>query len=104
MPKLQKILLLCHYKQNNACKQFGYKYNSLHEGYAVLLEEVEEVKTEITQLLNSFDVFWLWVKRNKQGHKYLCVEDMYKATENAMAELAQVGAVLMKIKNTLEDL
>lgn len=89
---------------NNACKQFGYKYNSLHEGYAVLLEEVEEVKTEITQLLNSFDVFWLWVKRNKQGHKYLCVEDMYKATETAMSELAQVGAVLVKIKNTLEDL
>ena len=98
------ITLSLQAEYNNACKQFGYKYNSLHEGYAVLLEEVEEVKTEITQLLNSFDVFWLWVKRNKQGHKYLCVEDMYKATENAMAELAQVGAVLMKIKNTLEDL
>jgi hypothetical protein len=70
----------------------------------VILEEVEEVKTEITQLLNSFDVFWLWVKRNKQGHTYLCVEDMYKATENAMSELAQIGAVLLKIKNTLVDL
>ena len=98
------ITLSLQAEYNNACKQFGYKYNSLHEGYAVLLEEVEEVKTEITQLLNSFDVFFLFFKRNKQGHKYLCVEDMYKATENAMAELAQVGAVLMKIKNTLEDL
>lgn len=88
----------------NAVVNHGEKYNSLHEGYAVLLEEVEEVKTEITQLLNSFDVFWLWVKRNNQGHKYLCVEDMYKATENAIKELAQVGAVLMKIKNTLEVL
>ena len=97
------ITLSLQAEYNNACKQFGYKYNSLHEGYAVLLEEVEEVKTEITQLLNSFDVFWLWVKRNKQGHKYLCVEDMYKATENAMAELAQVGAVLMKIKNTISE-
>ena len=84
----------------NAVVNHGEKYNSLHEGYAVLLEEVEEVKSEITQLLNSFDVFWLWVKRNNQGHKYLCVEDMYKATENAIKELAQVGAVLMKIKNT----
>lgn len=93
-------LIQAEYK--NACEQFGKKYNSLHEGYAVLLEEVEEVKPEITQLLNSFDVFWLWVKRNNQVHKYLCVEDMYKATENAIKELAQVGAVLMKIKNTLE--
>lgn len=89
---------------NNACKQFGCKFNSLHEGFAVLLEEVEEVKTEITQLLNSFDVFWLWVKRNKKGHKYLCVEDMYKTTENAMSELAQIGAVLMKIRNTIGEM
>ena len=87
----------------NAVVNHGEKYNSLHEGYAILLEEVEEVKPEITQLLNSFDVFWLWVKRNNQGHKYLCVEDMYKATENAIKELAQVGAVLMKIKNTIGE-
>lgn len=88
----------------NAVVNHGEKYNSLHEGYAVLLEEVEEVKSEITQLLNSFDVFWLWVKRNNKGHKYLCVEDMYKETENAIKELAQVGAVLLKTKNTLEVL
>ena len=87
----------------NAVVNHGEKYNSLHEGYAVLLEEVEEVKSEITQLLNSFDVFWLWVKRNNKGHKYLCVEDMYKETENAIKELAQVGAVLMKIKNTIGE-
>lgn len=91
-------LIQAEYK--NACEKFGKKYNSLHEGYAVLLEELEKVKPEITQLLNSFDVFWLWVKRNNQCHTYLCVEDMYKATENAISELAQVGAVLMKIKNT----
>lgn len=100
--QLVKDLTQAEYK--NACGQFGEKYNSLHEAYAVLLEEVEEVKSEITQLLNSFDVFWLWVKRNNQGHKYLCIEDMYKATENAISELAQVGAVLMKIKNTLEGI
>jgi hypothetical protein len=97
--KLTEHLIQAEYE--NACTQFGEKYHSLHEAYAVLLEEVEEVKPEITQLLNSFDIFWLWVKRNNQGHKYLCVEDMYKATENAIKELAQVGAVLLKIKNTL---
>lgn len=98
------ITLSLQAEYNNACKQFGYKFNSLHEGYAVLLEEVEEVKTEITQLLNSFDVFWLWVKRNKKGHRYLCVEDMYQVTENAMSELAQIGAVLMKIRNTIGEM
>lgn len=100
--KLIEQLIQAEYK--NACEKFGYKYNSLHEGYAVLLEEIEEVKNEITQLLNSFDVFWLWVKRNNQVHTYLCVEDMYEATENAISELAQVGAVLMKIKNTISEM
>lgn len=99
--KLAKELIQAEYL--NAVVNFGEKYNSLHEGYAVLLEEVEEVKSEITQLLNSFDVFWLWVKRNNQGHKYLCVEDMYKATENGIKELAQIGAVLQKIKNTIGE-
>lgn len=29
---------------------------------------------------------------------------MYEATENAISELAQVGAVLMKIKNTISEM
>ena len=102
-PKTEKLTQeLIDAEYLNAVVNHGAKYNSLHEGYAILLEEVEEIKPEITQLLNSFDVFCLCVKRKKQGHKYLCVEDMYKATENAIKELAQVGAVLQKIKNTLE--
>ena len=48
----------------NAVVNHGAKYNSLHEGYAVLLEEVEEVKLEITQLLNSFDVFCRYTLAN----------------------------------------
>lgn len=103
-PETEKLVnQLINAEYLNAVVNFGEKYNSLHEGYAVLLEEVEEIKPEITQLLNSLDVFWLWVKRNNQDHKYLCIEDMYKATENAIKELAQVGAVLMKIKNTIVE-
>lgn len=34
----------------NACKLFGDKYNSLHEGYAILLEKVEEVGSELDDL------------------------------------------------------
>ena len=100
--KLIEQLIQAEYK--NACKKFGYEYNSLHEAYAVLLEKIERSKTEITQLLNSFDVFWLWIKRNNQGHKYLCVADMYKTTKNAMSELAQVEAVLMKIQRTIGEM
>ena len=40
--KLIEQLIQAEYK--NACKKFGYEYNSLHEAYAVLLEKIEEVK------------------------------------------------------------
>ena len=54
--KLVNDLIQAEYK--NACEKFGEKYNSLHEGYAVLLEELEEVKPEITQLLNSIVILF----------------------------------------------
>lgn len=39
--KLVNDLIQTEYK--NACEKFGDKFYSLHESYAVLLEEVEEL-------------------------------------------------------------
>lgn len=38
--KLVNDLIQAEY--NNACDNYGSSYNSLHEGYAILLEEIEE--------------------------------------------------------------
>ena len=35
---------------NNIRKVYGQQYNSLHEGYAVLLEEVEETQSELERV------------------------------------------------------
>ena len=40
--KLVKVLIDEEYK--NACSKYGFKYHSLHEAYAVLLEEMEEAE------------------------------------------------------------
>lgn len=84
----------------NACKKFGEKYNSLHEGYAVLLEEVEEVK-EQTRKLRLIKVIWNEIKDNNNNKLYKLLDLMEIGVICAIKELAQVGAVLMKIKNTL---
>lgn len=86
----------------NACKLFGEKYHSLHEGYAVLLEEIEEVKFNIKDLRHDLKCFWESIKENndylnKDGCFYLM-----KDVQESIKELAQVGAVLMKIKNTVD--
>lgn len=94
-------LIQAEYK--NACEKFGKKYNSLHEGYAVLLEEVEEVEAYFSKLKEVTNDIWVTTKQNKTEHldKYI---DAYaiRCAEFSIKELAQVGAALMKIKNTLE--
>lgn len=99
--KLTQDLIQAEYL--NACEQFGDKYHSLHEGYAVLKEEVEEVEDCIKRLKNEIDYIWTCIKKNKTKIIKYSVDDCFNMfTNNAMKELAQVGAVLQKIKNTLE--
>jgi hypothetical protein len=98
--QLVNNLIQAEYK--NACEKFGEKYNSLHEGYAVLLEEMEEVNSEIADLDTWQKTFWRSVRGGDYYEPIECVEEIKICVENAISELAQVGAVLMKIKNTLE--
>ena len=97
--KLTQDLIQAEYL--NACEQFGDKYHSLHEGYAVLKEEVEEVK-EQTKNLRLIKFIWDEIKKDNKDILYRLLELMEKGVICAIKELAQVGAVLMKIKNTLE--
>lgn len=97
--KLVNELILAEY--NNACKEFGDNYNSLHEGYAVLLEEMEEVEVYFSKIHD----ICVAIKQNKTEN----LEEYFDAytlrcAENSIKKLAQVGAVLIKIKNTFGDL
>jgi hypothetical protein len=99
--KLTEHLIQAEYK--NACEKFGEKYNSLHEGYAVLLEEMEEVNSEIADLDTWLKTFWRSVRGGDYYKPIECVEEIKICVENSMKELAQVGAVLMKIENTISE-
>ena len=86
----------------NAVVNFGEKFNSLHEGYAVLLEEVEEANEDMTRIKYSLEDFWKWIKQDTKIYSNdidIVIEEYLKY---CISELAQVGAVLMKIKNTLK--
>ena len=98
--KLVNDLIQAEYK--NACEQWGDKYHSLHEGYAVLLEEVEEVKEISKDFDLDFCHFWHLIKMNRTEMVKHFANDLMVEVEKAISELAQVVAVLMKIKNTLE--
>lgn len=88
---------------NNACKHFGDKYNSLHEGYAVLLEEIEEVK-EQHKKLRLIKSIWNEIKNNaseKMIDSLLTL--MHASIKLEIAELAQSAAVVEKMMNTIGD-
>lgn len=97
--KLVKELIDVEYK--NACECYGEKYNSLHEGYAVLLEEVEEVK-EQTKKLRLIKVMWNEIKNDNKNILCKLLDLMEIGVICAIKELAQVGAVIRKLQNTLE--
>lgn len=99
---------LIHAEYKNACENWGEKYNSLHEGYAVLLEELEEVKSEFDKLVINTE--WIWKKIKNFNNSIYDQNELIslckKATDHTydtISELAQVGAVLMKIKNTIDE-
>lgn len=98
--KLTQDLIQAEYL--NAVVNFGEKFNSLHEGYAVLLEEVEEANEDMTRIKYSLEDFWKWIKQDTKINSKdidIVIEEYLKY---CISELAQVGAVLMKIKNTLK--
>lgn len=67
--KLVADLIQAEYK--NACEQAGKefndeytdKYHSLYEGYAVLLEEMEEVEPNISSLKENVSLMWKYIKK-----------------------------------------
>ncbi|MDP4236096.1 MAG: hypothetical protein Q8919_06590 [Bacteroidota bacterium] len=50
-----------------AAKKFGKANNSLHESYAVILEEVEEAEFEAGVFKDQLEYFWKEVKGNNPG-------------------------------------
>lgn len=102
-PETEKLVNeLIQAEYTNACEKFGEKYHSLHEGYAVLKEEMDEERDEYSCFRSNYEYLWEEIKDNAKGNVETLSKRMLDTVYCQMRELAQVGAVLMKIKNTLE--
>jgi hypothetical protein len=82
-----------------ACNEHGENFNSYHEMYAVLQEELEEVNDNLQKIEFCKNKIWNEIKRD-------CVPDVletYDSVCETIKELAQVGAVLLKCKRGLKE-
>lgn len=77
-------------------------FHSAHEGYAVLLEEAEELEGDSASV--KYDMLCLWsnVKRNNAEAALATVSHTYERAVNAAVEAIQTAAMCKKFKASLE--
>lgn len=75
---------------------YGETYNSPHETYGVLKEEIEEVKKDTDSINLNFEEFWEAVKSDNFGQQKTSLKAMYGKALHGIAELVQVAAVCRK--------
>lgn len=83
----------------HAVKNYGKSYNSNHESYAVLKEEIDEARDELIQIQNKIYESWQLVKIDRDR---LYKDEVAKMKEHAEAlalEACQIAAVCSKILN-----
>jgi hypothetical protein len=81
----------------NASKNYGKKYNSLHEGYAVLLEETEEAGDDMDYIKKNMGVLWQSIKTNDLKDTTL-LTDIEGTAQMLALEAIQIAAVCAKFK------
>ena len=81
----------------NATKNYGREYHSLHEGYAVLLEEVEEAADNLEYIKKNMGVLWQSIKSNDLSETVL-LTDIEGTAQMLALEAIQIAAVCTKFK------
>lgn len=93
---------------NDIVEKYGDKYHSIHEGYAVLLEEVEEAENELIHTKNDMQLLWSEIKlfknENYNDRKRIIgnIESIKDYALKSIYELVQVVAVCKRLENTME--
>lgn len=86
-----------------AKEQHGESFNSLHEAYAVALEEMEEASKEVDMAKYRYEYVWNRIKLDEE--KKIIVDSLNRTRINAVEaikELAQFAAIIDKTLETLE--
>lgn len=87
-------------KELAKANEHNSQFHSAHEGYAVLLEEVEEVKKEMDDL--DFYTGCIWDSVKNGGGLRTDLEWAKKYTSSLIKEAIQVGAMCDKFLNYLD--
>lgn len=102
MDHLLSNIQLCEREEYaRAGKQHGLTFHSLHEGYAVLMEEAEEATEEVKNLERDMATFWQ-ATRNDDIPSAQVVADKIRQTAYLLAaEAVQTAAMAHKLLTSI---
>jgi len=95
---LAGIEALVKEERESASRSYGDKFHSLHEAYAVILEEVEEAEEQREALRNVLHCLWAAIKANRTDNADKTCESIKSFSMHAAAEWIQVAAMAEKGK------
>ena len=78
------------------------KFNSWHEAYAVLKEEIEETQDEIARVVKLADELWYAIKKDNLENAVHYTKAIKITTRVAIQEAVQVVAMCKKILESEE--
>lgn len=78
-------------------------FQSDHEGYAVLKEEVEEAETDLMDIKDILSVLWRYIKRNVEVPKKQQVELVKMCAIELAVEAIQVAAMAQKFMDSRKE-
>lgn len=91
-------------EHQKASEVYGGVYNSPHEGWAVMKEEIDEAEHELEMLRGDNMLFWDSVRHNSYGVMQDSIDKIQERAVNAILELTQVVSCCMKMTETIKGL
>ena len=79
-------------------------FHSLHEGYGVMKEEVEEAADDFDTMVYWYNDYWAATKADDFERARRAAEQTKHIARKVIAETAQVGAMAAKIIQSMEDM
>lgn len=93
------VALACKSEVDNA-KSYGEFYNSPHEAYAVLKEEIEETEENLKSVKNYMNEIWSNIRKNEKDELTLNVLTLNSYALMLIYEAMQVYAVSEKFRES----
>ncbi len=77
-------------------ERHGYVYNTRYEKYAVLLERIQKIRLEFSNIIFHFDNAWDFIRAANDADADAMFNKMYVNVENIIQELIQTAACCRK--------